>query len=272
MSFRTAIRDFLSTNTMVDGLFRRLVWSRLHYPEIEMRILDELPAGTIDVAIDVGAAHASYSWILNRKSSCVFAFEPGAAHGDYLEKVVIGTRIKLVRAAVGAQAGTVKMYTPGVDSHALHSATLATDNPVVTLEGTTVREVQQVVLDEFVEANVVAGCSVDVLKVDVEGYELEVFLGAQRMLKAYAPLVICEIEKRHNAECAQVFELLEGLGYTTFAWREGSFVPFNHHEIDSVQRPESLAVRLSPGHDPSKNDYINNFVFQHPNSRIKVNQ
>jgi FkbM family methyltransferase len=272
MSFITVIRDLLSNYPIADGLFRRLVWSRVHFPENEMRILDDLPTGAIDVAIDVGAAHASYAWILNRKSYCVFAFEPGVAHGDYLEKVVSGTRIKLVRAAVGAQPGTVKMYTPGVDSHALHSATLAADNPVVTMSGTTVREVPQVALDDFVKANVVASRSVDVLKVDVEGYELDVFRGAVCTLTEHAPLVFCEIEKRHNADCARVFELLEGLGYTTYAWREGSFMPFNHHEIETVQRPESLRVRLSPGHDPSKNEYLNNFVFQHPNSRIKVKQ
>ncbi len=272
MIFRTVIRDLLSTYPIVDGIFRRLVWSRLHFPENEMRILDDLPKGAIDVAIDVGAAHASYAWILNRKSRRVFAFEPGVAHGDYLEKVVKGTRIKLVRAAVGAQSGSVKMYTPGDDSHALHSATLSADNPVATMEGTTIREVQQVALDDFVKVNVVTGCSIDVMKVDVEGYELDVFRGAVCTLTTHTPLIFCEIEKRHNAECARVFELLEGMGYTTYAWRDGSFMLFNYQEIETVQRSESLAVRLSAGHDPSKNEYINNFVFQHPNSRIKVKQ
>lgn len=272
MSFRTVIRDLLSAYPTADGIFRRLIWSRVHFPENEMRILNDLPTGAIDVAIDVGAAHASYAWILNRKSRRVFAFEPGVVHGNYLEKVLGGTRIKLVRAAVGAQSGSVDMYTPGDDSHAFHSATLSADNPVATLEGTTIRKVHQVALDDFVKENVVAGRSIDFIKVDVEGYELDVFRGAVYTLMRHAPLIFCEIEKRHNAECARVFELLESIGYTTYAWRDGSFVPFNHQEIEIVQRSESLAVRLSAKYAPSKNEYINNFIFQHPNSRIKVKQ
>jgi FkbM family methyltransferase len=270
MSIRTTSRDMLAAFPRADALFRRLVWSRIHYPEVEMRFLQSLAARSIDIAIDVGAAHGSYAWILNRKARNVVAFEPGEAHAAYMAQAVAGTKIELVQAAVGNACGMVRMYTPGDDATALHSATLSAHNPVIASVGTTVREVQQVTLDSFFVGKRDAGRSIDILKVDVEGYELQVFEGAVQLLAKHHPLIFCEIEARHNENYGKLFQLLRQMQYQCYVHRVGGFENFDGEQIEILQRPEDLAVRLSLDYDPSNNRYVNNFVFQHRESRIKV--
>ena len=61
---------------------------------------------------------------------------------------------------------------------------------------------------------------VTLLKIDVEGGELGVLKGAERILRRYAPLLVFECENRHLAPgtVGDVFSYLESLGY------RGSFV------------------------------------------------
>ena len=271
MNIKKLVRDLFAAYPRVDALFRRVVWSRVHFPEIEMRFLHKLPPTIVDIAIDVGAAHGSYAWILNRKARRVYCFEPGEQHSAYLKAAVSGTRIELVEVAVGSNCSRVSMYTPGTDESALHSATLSTANPVIGFTDTRVRQVDQVTLDDFFVNKIDTGRSVDIVKVDVEGYELQVFEGAKALLSRYYPLVFCEIEARHNADYGRVFELLRGLGYSCFVYRDGSFKLFVDEHIEPIQSEADLKVRLSREYDPSNNRYINNFVFQHDRSRIKVN-
>lgn len=270
MSFRTMARDLLSRYPALDGAFRRIIWSHVHFPEIELRYLDALEPNSIDIAVDVGAALGPYSWILNRKSRRVFAFEPGEVHGRYLEASVSGTRVTLVRAAVGESTGTVKMYTAGSDVHANHSATISASNPVATQSGAVVREVPQVTLDGYFADHLKPGDRIDFLKVDVEGYEGAVFRGAAQIIQAHKPLIICEIESRHDPKYADTFNFLRGHGYQTFVYQDGRYRPFDGDAIEPLQTESALADRLSRSHDPAANTYINNFVFQHSHSRLKV--
>lgn len=272
MNPRVLARDALARLPLLDVNFRRLVWSRRHFPEAEMRFLNSLPPGTLDVAIDVGAALGSYAWILNRKARRVIAFEPGKVHADFLARGLRGTRIELVRAAVGNASGTVPMYTPGSDTDAYHSATLNAANPIVQAPGVKVTQVPQVRLDDHLRQALGARERVDLIKVDVEGYELAVFEGAANTLARHRPLVICEIEARHSMEYLKVFQLLRNLGYTSFVWSDGHFRRFDGDDIAPMQREEDLAYRLSRAYRPGKGNYINNFSFEHPESKIKVSQ
>ena len=270
MGIKTMGKESLSKFPLLDGLFRRYIWSRIHFPEIEMRFLNALQTGSVDVAVDVGAAMGSYSWILNRVSKQVYAFEPGNIYNRYLSRVVFGTNIEVIRAAVGSVCSKVSLYTPGSDSIARHSATLSLGNPVVHISGTCVDQVDQVTLDSFFFEKLTPGRTVDVLKVDVEGYELEVFRGSVEILSKHQPLIICEIEARHNRNYPEVFDLLKKLGYDCYVCRASKFELFTGDRIEDLQLQEDLKVRLRPSYDPQSNRYINNFVFQHPQSRIKV--
>lgn len=267
---RTQVRDWLQTQPLLDAGFRRHVWSRIHFPEAELRALNRLRAGSIDCAVDVGAALGGYAWVLSRKARRVLCYEPGQLHGDYLAGAVAHTNIDLVRAAVGREAGELEMFTPGDDTNARHMATLSRDNPVAQTAGTTVRRVPVVALDEDLPARLSGKRRIDVLKVDVEGFENAVFEGATATLARHRPLVIAEIESRHNPRFHEVFQLLEGLGYHSHFWRDGGYLPLQGHDIAPLQRPEDLEARLQPGHSPNHNRYINNFIFQHPDTRIKL--
>jgi FkbM family methyltransferase len=267
---RIIAKNLLAQVPILDGLFRRFVWSRVFFPEREMQFLDALPSGAIDVALDVGAAQGSYAWILARKARQVFAFEPGDEHYRYLRRMALGTNIEVTKAAVGGGCSVVELYTPGSDDDARHSATLSLANPAAGRTGARVDLVDQVTLDSFLADRLTSGQSVDVLKVDVEGYELEVFRGGAGILARHHPLVLCEIEARHNPEYGKVFELLRGAGYRCCIHRGVRFEPFDGERVEPLQSDRDRDIRLSGDFDPRSSQYINNFVFQHPNSRIKA--
>lgn len=270
MSLRTSCRKALASVPIVDAWFRRFVWSRIHYPEVEMRFINELAPGSVDVAIDVGAALGAYSWLMNRVSKTVVAFEPGSVHYKYLKRAVIASRIEVVNAALGTYTGLGLLMTPGFDETARHSATLSTQNPAAGTAMASATSVSVLSLDEFFSAQRFEERSIDLLKIDVEGYELQVLEGAINTLSTHHPLIVCEIEARHNPNYMEVFELLHSLGYFCYIFRDGAYRRFEIDTLEHIQGPEELRMRLSPGYDARVNSYTNNFVFQMLSSRIKV--
>lgn len=60
------------------------------------------------------------------------------------------------------------------------------------------------------------------LKIDVEGFEMEVFDGAKKFLAKYKPDMVCEVLRRAK-RVPEMMELLGGLGYRWFHIRENGF-------------------------------------------------
>jgi len=271
-SVRRVGRQALSKAPLLDGLLRRFVWSRIHFPDAEMRYLNSIEPGSVDVAVDVGAAMGSYTWILSRVAKHVYAFEPGVVHSEYLGRLTSYSNIDVIRAAVGSTHRRVTLFTPGADADALHAATVSQANPVVKQKDACSRDVEQVSLDGFLAERLQPGRAVDILKVDVEGYELEVLKGSIGLLSMHRPLTICEIEARHNPSYTEVFGLLSGLGYRCYILRSGSFRVFSGERIEDLQQERDLATRMSRNYDLDADPYINNFVFEHPRSRIRITE
>jgi FkbM family methyltransferase len=143
----------------------------------EYRFLEELPESP--VVFDVGAHHGDYAAAVleRRPRATVHCFEPAAETFHILASQMRDTA-RLYRIALADRAGTQPLYGERVGSEmaSLFQRDLGWLNLVnASLEEIETRTLDEVCLDEHVE-------HIDLLKIDTEGAEYLVLLGARRML------------------------------------------------------------------------------------------
>jgi len=206
-----------------------------------------------DIACDIGANKGSFiywlSWWVG--DGRVVAFEPQPELARALVNIcrVIGLRNVTVEAqAVYSHFGRQDLFLPKghQPGASLHQAALEA-------ESFTTLSVPLVSLDDYFGEN----DKVALLKIDVEGAELGVLRGAERILRQHGPLLVFECENRHLAPGTvhDIFSYLGGLGY------EGSFIsrdrlfPISEFDAAVHQRPDGEWFW-------KRKDYCNNFVFR----------
>lgn len=165
------------------------------------------------VAIDVGANHGGTASKLCQLASVVYAFEPEAKNFSNLEDQIRIRKIKNIIPlpfAVSNQSGSVDFFKR--ESHGIHS--LGTHN-----KGTVVSKAQvtSTTLDEFCAEYGIH--KIGLLKVDVEGFETEVFEGAKRLLdqKAIDAIVFEFSPKIHRARKMDIYAPIRTLQASNYS-------------------------------------------------------
>jgi FkbM family methyltransferase len=161
------------------------------FEQFEIQLFDALVRGE-DVILDVGANFGLYSLLAEPKLSaagCVHVFEPNPHALSLLRRNFEGidspSRVQIHAMAVGADVGTVRFFCS--EDSAFSSVIENRRHPVRIA-----MEVPQTTLDAFVSEHSLP--RVDLLKIDVEGYEPEILAGATRLLtREDAPIVFIEI-------------------------------------------------------------------------------
>jgi len=157
-----------------------------------------------DVAYDIGANVGFFTVLLGRlvgPAGVVAAFEPLAPTAEALRRnaALNGfAHVTVFPNAVGRSAGTVKL--------ALREESTWAKLADATTTGPTL-DVTMVAIDTLVEAGTIRPPSL--VKIDVEGAELEVIEGMRRTLLKYRPVVLCEMHGKNAAYAA----LMRELGY-----------------------------------------------------------
>ena len=196
--------------------FRNL--SETYEPEIWPQVMACVKPG--DTVADVGAFIGLYTIAFAKRvgrQGSVIAFEPSPQNCALLEKHIqlnaVTAWTKAVQAAVGASAGTIRLEEKSIQSSVIESST-GTGLPV-----------NCVTLDEHF-----AGCRLDLLKVDVEGFEQRVLEGAAQLLsdKSRAPHhIFVEVHPyawpAAGASSGAILGLLRQFGYG-IRWPDGSVV------------------------------------------------
>lgn len=173
---------------------------------MEMRfLLDYLRTG--DGFIDVGANVGIYSLLASSVEGVhALGFEPSTlAYGRALANLAmnpVGDRVRIVKRAVGAQPGSAWL-TVGRDAL---NAVVAGPGPDID----EVEPVEVVSLDTYFDGATFP--PVALIKVDVEGFELEVLRGSRRLIAAHSPALIVEVN-----DSTGLHEILDEMGYT--CWR-----------------------------------------------------
>lgn len=177
-----------------------------------------------NIVLDVGAnvgAHTVFLSHLVRDAGRVLAFEPLAPNIDALTETIRrrsrADNITIFQLAVGNPGKArqeVMIRAPGAD---LTQASLQLQGAGSWERKESVREYKVSLASLDAEGEVQALSSIDFMKIDVEGGELDVLKGAARTISRHRPLIYCEVYEKWAESFgytpADLFEFLRTLGY-----------------------------------------------------------
>lgn len=205
--------------------------------EPEIRLL-ELLVDPDKMAVDVGCHLGMYSRRLSDLASRVIAFEPNPESARFLRRS-LGRAVEVRPFALSSRSGSAEMRIPA------GQFALGTIEATNSLGGRAFEAVNVEVrtLDSFHLS------PVGFIKVDVEGHEEQVILGALETIIAQRPVLLVETEERHNPGALdRIRGLLEGHEFVGCFWRLGRF-----HGIERFRAGEMQRLDAEP--------YTNNFFF-----------
>lgn len=217
-----------------------------HYFGLPDAVLDALVRACRpgDVVLDIGANIGLYAVHMGRTvgpTGQVFAFEPNPGTFAVLQEHVHLNQVPQVRPqplAVGAEASTAVLQGMGSDD--VGKCSLRSDS-----SATPVASVQVSTVDDFCREQVLS--RVDLIKIDVEGFEPEALMGARGTIETHWPVLCLELSP-------QWYGGKEDALRQAMAWVGAS--PYRFFEIVGRQiLPFDLVgflARLSP-RDPQKN-------------------
>jgi FkbM family methyltransferase len=182
----------------------------------QKRLLNNLESGII---LDVGA-HVGDTTELYRKyfsQSKIFCFEPFSESCDYLKKRFINdSNIKIVETALGSKDETKTLYVSNYSN--LNSLQRPNERAWGFADEKSV-DVETITLDQFCLENDIK--QIDILKLDVQGSELDVLMGSETLLEkgnislVYVEWQVVPLYENHH-KYYKIAEFLAGFEYEFF--------------------------------------------------------
>lgn len=176
------------------------------------QVLNHMKEQGVDLVVDIGANVGQFSLAVRNciPSAKLIAFEPLAEPASRFRSVLGGDRnVRFVQCAIGPTTGKAEMHiSKAVDSSSLLPINTRQSELFPGTEESHVAYIQVAPLDEFLKDQQIYENAL--LKIDVQGYELETLKGCESLLNMFAYLYV---------ECSFI-ELYQGqaLAHDVIAW------------------------------------------------------
>ncbi|WP_343636886.1 FkbM family methyltransferase [Fluviicola sp.] len=151
-------------------------------------LLDYLEKSTVifDIGANIGQTAFNMSLVQQSKGlhPVIYAFEPYPKTFGKLERNIGNNPALIVKAynlGLGSEKGSLHMMQHNAWNSGGFRMTSDTSNSIV---------VPVISLDEFVSENQIP--AIDFIKIDVEGFELEVLKGARQTIRRFRPVIVFE--------------------------------------------------------------------------------
>lgn len=168
-----------------------------------------------DSVLDIGANIGFYAKILSTltgNKGQVFCFEPDSQNFKYLAKNTKGIKnINLFNKAVSDKTDVIKVYK---------SKLLNVDHRTYPVNNyDSIEEISSVSIDELIAEKVIG--KVNVIKIDIQGYELTAFNGMKQLLSANNDIkIIAEYWphgfKRAGTSAIAFYDFFDAMGYSFY--------------------------------------------------------
>jgi FkbM family methyltransferase len=197
-----------------------------------------------DFFVDVGANQGIFTAIASRSvnsSTTIFSIEPQPQLADCIERTLNASRLdkwKVFRTAVSDKSGVMELVVPGENQGEAH---LAGRGPTT---GASVIKTSVVLLDDLLSS--IKDDQGVVVKMDVEGGELDALRGGKEFFKRCLPTLIMELNPdamdRSGYSIEDIRVTLSELGYRQWSHVED---PHTLHQLDSL--PTNYCDIVLPG-------------------------
>lgn len=201
------------------------------------------------VFVDIGTNKGIYLYQAEKKikSGKIYGFEPNSSLVNYIQPLF--PKVKLFPLAVSSTTGTSVLHIPkkGNGLQDTRASLEAMGDEVEKIE------IETITLDDWAKQENVS--KIDLVKIDVEGHELDTIKGCKAILETIKPTFIIEIELRHaKYQINEIFDFIKSFGYEVFYFdrKSLSLKSFEVSQMADFQKEEYLN---------DFNTYINNFIF-----------
>lgn len=229
--------------------------------EFELRTIASLcdPRKT---TLDVGGNRGAYAVTAIPFSHKVIVFEP-QPHLSTLLRHILPKAIDINEVVVSGVSEEKMLAVPENERH--HGWARIVTEQESTPFGKDVpfqlKTIQAVRLDDVVHENV------GLIKIDVEGHEMSVLKGAEKLLLSEKPNLLIEIEERHSPGAVDTtLSWLEKRGYRSFFFDRNTLRPAADFNVDQHQNVADLRT----GDRVRSSRYINNFIFIHRDKDVTI--
>lgn len=169
-----------------------------------------------DVGTNVGETLLHFAKITG-ESGFVYGFEPDEKnYANVLKNISLNDfeNVHVFDLGVSDKAETLKLFR--VDSHNLGMNRILNEAEAAEFEDFTTIETNT--LDHIVEENKIE--KVDVIKIDIEGYEMHALRGAKELLKKFQPRLFIEVGYtrllKHGTSPNEMIDFLQNLNYSVY--------------------------------------------------------
>ena len=196
LDFLFARKIFIPINIIILKLVIRFIGYNNHSnisTSGERNFLDKIMHNKSLLCIDIGANIGEYSkYILENSNSKVIAFEPMPASFKKLKKIknVYSDRLFIYNIGIGDKEGIKNLH---YDKNNLQWANFNSELKKIDYLKNSNRSLKCKIssLDNFLLKNKKLPLKkIDLIKIDTEGYELEVLIGAKKTIKKFKPKYI----------------------------------------------------------------------------------
>lgn len=209
-----------------------------------------LLAADADVVLDIGANTGVYALLAQavKPDAHVVAFEP---IDDTIKLLKANIRlndfpIQVEPVALSDKTGEAEMLFFPEEIN--YMASLVTDRPPPKGKKTGIRTIRTQRLDDYIEEKGLD--KIDLVKIDVEGHEIELLEGMGKYIEQFQPAFIIEILNPNRAAKTQAF--FEGLDYVYFLMNEAGgkavlkkqIEEFSHYNYLICPRAKAKAAGL----------------------------
>ena len=226
-SFRTASRDGVTYQLDLSNVIdHSLYFFGRYFTPLQLFQLLKADTVTIDIGANIGTV-ALRAATISRKG-WVYAFEPDTDNFTSLQQNIRLNpleNITPVKKALGERQHESKLFKVNRFNTGMNRI-LPANNDFTDFES-----IEVSTLDEEVSRLKIN--RIDLMKIDVEGYELNVLKGAQATLQRFHPLIVVEVIdvnlKNNGQTSAEVIRFLKDFGYHFVDLKNGKPLTEMHH-------------------------------------------